>query len=378
MKQPAEGSGFQIGRIFGIAIYLHASWLIIFALIALTLRGYFQSLHPTWTPQQLWILGIATSVMFFVSLVFHELSHSMVARHYKIPVQSITLFVFGGLARIGREPDNAKQEVNIAIAGPLSSLFLGGCFWLIWRYVHGSEMVTSAASYLWWINVVLALFNLVPGFPLDGGRILRGIAWGITKNFTRATQIATTAGKVFGYAMILYGVWRAVNGNLFGGLWIAFIGWFLLSASQESFVQVAIRNTLTGVRAADIMTSDVPTVTRDMSIEEYVAEVLRTGKRAHIVIGAGTPVGLITLQAASSMPRDEWTTNSIQAVMLPLGQIHSATPDEPALGVLERMQNEDINQMPVISDGSIVGMIARDTILKVLQTRLQVGHLARQ
>jgi Zn-dependent protease/predicted transcriptional regulator len=378
MKQPSEGSGLQIGKIFGIPIYLHTSWLIIFALITLTLSQYFKSQHPGWTNTQHWTLGIVTSFLFFASVVFHELSHSVVAKHYKIPVQSITLFVFGGLARIAREPDNARQDFNIAIAGPLSSLFLGGCFWLVMRFVPGSDMVTAAAKWLWEINVTLALFNLVPGFPLDGGRVLRGIAWGITKDFTRATQIATTSGKVFAYAIILFGVWQALSGNWIGGLWMAFIGWFLLSASQESFVQVAIRNTLTGVRAADIMTREVPTVTRDMSIEEYVAEVLRTGKRAHIVTGAGTPVGLITLQRASRIPRDEWTSTSIQAAMLPVGHIHYAAPDEPALGVLERMQSEDINQMPVISEGSIVGMIARDTILHVLQTRLQVGHLARQ
>ncbi|MGA7918688.1 MAG: site-2 protease family protein [Candidatus Acidiferrales bacterium] len=376
LQPGSAATGFRLGRIFGIAIYLHSSWLIIFFLITLSLRTQFTSQHPAWSAQQHWALGIITSILFFCSVVFHELSHSVVAKHYKIPVESITLFVFGGLARIARDPSNAKQEFNIAIAGPLSSLFLGGCFWLVVRYFHGNELVVAACTWLWQINVLLALFNLVPGFPLDGGRILRGIAWGITGDFMRATKIASNAGRFFGYLLIFIGVWRAFNGDWVGGIWTAFIGWFLLSAARESYVQVAIRGTLTGLIAADVMTQDVPTVERNISVEDYVHEVLRTGRRCHIVTGAGRPVGLVTLHSARTLPRDEWANTSIQAVMMPIDHVHSASPQEPALGVLERMQAEDINQMPVVSDGQIVGMVARDTILRVLQTRLQLGHLA--
>jgi Zn-dependent protease/CBS domain-containing protein len=371
-------SGFRIGSIFGIPIYLHASWFIIFALITLSLSTQFTSQHPTWSREQHWALGIITSLLFFGSVIFHELSHSVVAMLYKVPVQSITLFVFGGLSRIEREPSSAKQEINIAIAGPLSSLFLGGCFWLAWHFRSGNDMVGAATHWLWQINVALAVFNLVPGFPLDGGRILRGVAWGITRNFQRATQIASITGKFFAYLLIIAGAWQALTGNWVGGIWTAFIGWFLLTAAQESYVQVAARTTLSNVHASDIMTSDIPTVARDMSLEEYVHEVLRTGRRFHVVTGAGKPVGLITLHAARTAPKDEWPNTSLQAVMLPIDRIHSASPEEPALAVLERMQREDINQMPVISEGRIVGMIARDTILRVLQTRLQLGHLAQQ
>lgn len=376
MAQPAHGSGIRLGQIFGIPIYLHPSWFIIFVLITVSLRTQFTSQHPGWTPAQHWTLGVITSVLFFASVVFHELSHSVVALRYRIPVKSITLFVFGGLSRIERDASNAKQEFNIAIAGPLASFFLAGCFWLIAHYWHGNEMVLGASKWLAGINLLLALFNLVPGFPLDGGRILRGITWGITGDFAKATEIASTAGRVFAYIMILVGIWEALNGNWVSGLWTAFIGWFLLSAAQESSAQVAMRNSLRGVLAADIMSRDIPTVARDISLEEYMQEVLRTGRRCHVVTGAGTPVGLVTLHAVRSVPREEWTSTSIQAVMLPLVRIHVASPDDPVLGVLERMQNEDINQMPVISDGQIVGMIGRDTILRALQTRLQIGHLA--
>jgi Zn-dependent protease/predicted transcriptional regulator len=377
-QDSAPPTGFQIGRVFGIPIYLHASWFIIFFLITLLLVRQLPSEHANWSPPQYWALGIITSILFFASVVFHELSHSTVAKHYRIPVASITLFVFGGLARITREPDNAKQEFNIAIAGPLSSIFLAGCFWLVARYFHRDDMVLAVATMLWRTNLALAIFNLVPGFPLDGGRILRGIAWGLTGNFTRATKISSTAGKIFAYLMIVFGVLRALNGDWVNGIWTAFIGWFLLSAAQESLMQVAMRHTLTDIRAADIMTRDIPTVPRDISVEDYVHEVLRTGRRCHIVTGAGRPVGLVTLHAARTLPREEWANTSIQAVMVPLDRIHAASPIEPALGILQRMQSEDINQMPVISDENIVGMIDRDTILRMLQTRLQVGHVAGQ
>jgi Zn-dependent protease/predicted transcriptional regulator len=376
LRTEPAASGFRLGHIFGIPIYLHASWLIIFLLITVTLAKQFTSQHPGWSQQQHWALGIITSVLFFCSVVFHEVSHSVIAKYYRIPVDSITLFIFGGLSRISRDPTKPMQEFNIAIAGPLSSLFLGGSFWLVAHYFHGNELIVAACTWLWQINVWLALFNLIPGFPLDGGRILRGIAWGITGDFTRATKIASNAGRLFAYLMIFIGVWQAFNGNPIGGLWIGFIGWFLLSAARESYAQVAIRNTLTGLIASDVMTQDVPTVERNISVEDYVHEVLRTGRRCHIVTGAGRPVGLVTLHSARTLPRDEWANTSIQAVMMPIDHVHSATPQEPALGVLERMQAEDVNQMPVVSDGQIVGMVARDTILRVLQTRLQLGHLA--
>jgi Zn-dependent protease/predicted transcriptional regulator len=377
MPQPPPPSGLRIGRIFGIPIYLHASWFIIFALITLSLATQFTADHPHWSPTQRWTLGIITSLLFFASVVFHELSHSIVARHYRIPVDSITLFVFGGLAHIERDPDSAGQEFNIAIAGPLSSLFLAGCFWLVAHYVHGSEMLTGVCKWLWEINALLAVFNLVPGFPLDGGRVLRGIVWGITKSFTRASQIASTSGRAFAYVMIFLGIWNALRGDWVNGLWLAFIGWFLLEAAKESFAQVALRSTLTGVRAEDIMTPEIPTVARDISLDDYIHEVLRTGRRSHIVTGAGTPVGLVTLHSARAVPRDEWNNTSIQAVMVPIDRVHSALPEEPVLQILERMQKEDINQMPVLSEGHIIGMIGRDTILRVLQTRLQAGQFTQ-
>src|ERR1700757_1826446 len=183
MAQPAQATGVPLGSIFGIPLYLHSSWFIIFLLITLSLRTQFTSQHPGWSPAQHWMLGVITSLLFFGSVMFHELSHSLVAMHYKIPVTSITLFVFGGLARIGREASSAKQEFNIAIAGPISSLFLSAVFYFVARYSGNLEMIGATARWLAEINFILAAFNLAPGFPLDGGRVLRSIVWRITDDF---------------------------------------------------------------------------------------------------------------------------------------------------------------------------------------------------
>ena len=371
-------SGIRIGQIFGISIYLHPSWFIIFVLITLSLRTQFTAQHPSWSPAQHWMLGVITSLLFFASVLFHELSHSLVAKHYKIPVASITLFVFGGLARITTEPSSAKQEFNIAIAGPISSFFLAAIFYLLGRHSGNLEMLGATAGWLAEINFILAVFNLAPGFPLDGGRVLRAIVWRITDDFSKATRVASRTGRVFAYLLIFAGIWIALRGNWFGGLWWVFIGWFLLSAAQESFTQAAIRNTLAGVLAADIMNRDVPIVPRDLSLEDYVHEVLRTGRRCHVVTGSGAPVGLVTFHAVQGIPRNEWQNTSIQATMRPLDNVKSASPSEPVLSILERMQAEDINQMPVLEGGRVVGMIARDSILRVVRTRLQAGHLAEQ
>jgi len=376
MPPQQRAPGLKIGHIFGIPIYLHPSWLIIFALITVMLGVQFTAQHPHWPPAERWTLGIVTSLLFFASVIFHEVSHSIVALHYKLPVRSITLFVFGGLSAIEKEPPSAGQEFKMAFAGPLSSLFLAGVFFVIWRYAHFGEFVGSMSYWLFEINLILGIFNLVPGFPLDGGRVLRAIVWGITKDYRKASKIASTSGRLIAYLMILVGIWQALEGNWFGGLWLAFIGWFLLEAAKETYVQVALRDSLDGVRTDDVMAREIPTVTRDTSIDEYIHQVLRTGRRAHIVVGGERPSGIVSLQSARHVPREEWATTSVQAVMVPMDKVQAAKPDEPVLQVLQRMQASDVSQMPVVSDGHIIGMIGRDSILQILQTHLHAEHHA--
>src|ERR1700730_4444168 len=373
-------SGLRIGRILGIPIYLDASWVIIFVLITMSLAVQFTQEHPQWTSAQHWTVGVATSLLFFASVLFHELSHSAVALSYKIRVVSITLFVFGGLARIGREPSNAIQEFNIAIAGPLASFFLAGVFYGLRLFFPYSTMTGALAAWLAETNAALAVFNLLPGFPLDGGRVFRAIVWGVTKDFTRATKVAGTSGKIVAYGMIVFGASHALQGQWRSGLWLAFIGWFLLNAAQESVAQIAIRETLSGLRAADVMSHEVPIVPRDISLDDYSQEVLRTGRRCHLVVTDERLVGMMNVHTLNSVPRDEWAHMSVQAVMIPREKILWASPDEPLLGLLERLLAANVNQMPVVSgtedDGAhIVGMVTRDSILRVMRTRAEVGPL---
>jgi len=373
--------GLKIGRILGIPIYLHASWVIIFFLITFSLAMQFTQEHPRWSATQHWTIGIVTSLLFFASVLFHELAHSVVAQYYKIQVVSITLFIFGGVARIGREPSKAIQEFNIAVAGPLASFFLYGVFYGLTRIFPYSEMLGALAAWLAFINVRLASFNLIPGFPLDGGRIFRAIVWGSTKNYVRATRIAGTSGKLVAYGIILYGAWHAMRGEWSAGLWLVFIGWFLLNAAQESVAQVAIRETLAGLSAADVMSHEVPAVEGHITLEEYGAEVLRTGRRCHLVLHDGRLVGMMNVHTLNAVPRNEWAHNSVQSAMIPREKILWTSPDEPLLRLLERLLSADVNQMPVVSgsgDGApqIVGMVTRDSILRVMQTRSELGSLA--
>ena len=376
-----RGAGFKIGRVFGIPIYLHSSWFLIFALITYQFGSEFSASNPNWSAGQGWSLGLLTSALFFGSVLFHELSHSIVAIRYRLPVSSITLFFFGGVARISREPDRPGQEFLIAAAGPVSSYFLAACFWLLAFYAPQHSMAAELGGQLSWINAMLATFNLVPGFPLDGGRLLRSIIWGITKNYTRATRIAAVGGQIVAYGMMAIGLWIAVQGYLggrdvIGGLWWVFIGWFLLTVARQSYAQVAARGALEGLRVSDIMTSDMATVQRDISLEEYAREVARTGRRAHLVMSGNQLVGLMTVEALQGVPREEWPMNSVQAVMLSRDGLPLAAPEDSAVELLERMRSANVDQMAVITGGNIVGMVTRDSISRAVQTRNDVGHLS--
>ena len=374
----AQSQGFRIGRVIGIPIYIDFSWIIIFGLISYALSSQFNQLHPQWSSAQHWTVGILTSLMFFGSVLLHELAHSVVAQRYKLKVVSITLFIFGGLARIAREPSKPLQEFNIAIAGPIASGFLAGLFFLMMLVFAHNEMVLALATYLCASNGLLALFNLLPGFPLDGGRIFRAIVWGATKDFTKATLVAGASGKLIAYGMILFGLWNTFRLHDWQGIWYVLIGWFLLTAANASVQQVTIRETLAGLTASDVMSHEVPTIPGNMSLDEYSAEVLRTGRRVHIVTSDSRLVGLMNVAALNTVPRDEWDMNSVQAVMVPRDRILWAAPEEPLQRLLERLMSADVNQMPVVQHGddgsaNIVGMVTRDAILRVIQTRSELG-----
>jgi Zn-dependent protease/CBS domain-containing protein len=373
--------GIQIGRIYGIPIFLHTSWFLIFGLIAFWFYSDFDALQLNLPTSRLVGLGIMTSLLFCGSLVLHEVAHSLVAKYYKIPVASIMLFVFGGVSRLTRDPATALQEFNIAVAGPLSSLVLAGGFDLVYRQAGSNQVLRTLAGSLAWINFILAMFNMIPGFPLDGGRVFRAIAWGITKDSARATRLTARCGQVVAFLMFGAGALEAVYGykgqsDPIQGIWLAFIGWFILTAAKQSQAQVEARGALEGLRVADIMTPELHTVGREISLEDYAREMVRTGRRAHLVVAGDQLVGLVTAEALNSAPQQDWDVTSVQAVMLPKDKLHWAAPEEPALSLLDRMRTVGMQQMPVIAGGSVVGIVTRDSILRVLQSRHELGSLA--
>ena len=277
---PIRTAGFRIAKILGIPIYLDATWLLIFGLITYMLAMDLRQLHPQWAPAEHWSLGILTSLLFFGSVLFHELAHSVVALHYKIPVHSITLFLFGGIARIGREPAKPIQEFNIAIAGPLASFLLAGAFGAMTLLFPSAQMVRALAKILGWSNFILAVFNLAPGFPLDGGRIFRAIVWGITKNFSRATLIAGSSGRVVAYALMGIGGYQALFRNpWYSGLWLGVIGLYLLNAAQQSIAQMTIREALAGLHASDVMSHEVPAIEGHITLENMAPKCCAPTRR---------------------------------------------------------------------------------------------------
>src|SRR5215471_3527201 len=375
--------GIRIGRILGIPIFVDFSWILIFGVFCYALsEQLFRLEHKEWTAAQDWAAGFSTSVLFFACVVLHELAHSVVAQAYKIKVLSITLFVFGGLARISREPTKAMQEFNIAVAGPLASGLLAGLFGGLSLLFPSDGLLRSPLQYLAGANVLVAAFNLLPGFPLDGGRMFRAMVWGATKDFARATRVAGASGKLIAYLLIAYGLGSVFTKN-YNNIWFVLIGLYLLNAAQVSVAQVTIRGALAGLCAADVMSQEVPTIPANMSLEEYSNEVLRTGRRMHIVTMGDRLSGLMNVAALNQVRRDEWNMNSVQAVMVPRDKIIWASPEEPLQRLLERLMAADVNQMPVVShggDGSahIVGIVTRDAILRVIQTRSELdsalGH----
>lgn len=369
-------SGIPLGRYFGISIRLHYSWFIIFVLITWALAtGYFPYNYPDWSHGTYWGIGLATSILFFVSVLLHELSHSLVAQAAGIPVKSITLFVFGGVSQIGREPGSSNVEFRMALAGPLSSLVISGIFWGIHVAVDELNQPAAALSYwLAWINAALAGFNLIPGFPMDGGRVLRSVIWWRTGDLRSATRIASTIGRVIGYLFIFGGIFWIFWGEWINGLWLALIGWFLENAAAGSYQQVAFHDILRGHKVSEVMTRECPAVSPRLTIEQLVHDhVLNTGRRCFPVVDDGRLLGLITLNDIKGVPRELRLIRTVEETMTPFAKLKWVKPDDDLSDVLHILTTEDVNQLPVVEDNTIVGMIARDNLLAFIRTRSELG-----
>lgn len=373
-------SSIPLGKIFGVSLRLHYSWFIIFPLITWTLSAiYFPATYPEWSMAMKIGAGLLTSLLYFSSVVIHELCHSLVAIREGIEIDSITLFFLGGVSQMKSEPKTAGDEFRMAVAGPLSSLILGGIFLGLFFTLDGAtdltaQFVAAVAFYIGYINVFLGVFNLIPGFPLDGGRVFRSIIWAISKDYQKSTKIASYIGRAFGYAFIAAGLFLIFTGDFYNGIWLAMIGWFLTNAAIGSYSQMLIQDLLKGHTAGEIMSHECIAVSPGMPIESFVNEImLNSAGRCYPVISDDLAEGLITLSDVKAIPRDEWSATPVRQAMTPIDKVISVSPGEELSKVLQIMAENDINQVPVIEEQKIVGMIARDTIINFIHVRSQLG-----
>jgi Zn-dependent protease/CBS domain-containing protein len=364
-----------IGRVLGIPIDLDYSWFLIAVLITWMLAvNYYPVEFKGSTSVEYWLMGAVTAVLFFVSIVIHELAHSWVALRYKVPVHRITLFVFGGVSQIAGEPPSATAEFLIAVVGPLTSLALAAVFFLAEPMLVNITPALAVAKYLALINGILALFNLIPGFPLDGGRVFRAIVWGATQNFRRATLIAASTGRFFGFLFIVVGVSQALRGNFVNGLWIAFIGWFLESAAVAQVQQQMVQGLLVGHKVSEVMGNGCTHVSGDTSLQELVdQEVLTHGRRCFLVDEGDRVVGLLTLDNIKEIPRPSWTTTTATQAMVAVEKLSRIDSNAELWTAMEKMGRDGINQVPVMLGNKLVGVLSTGDIVKYIQTLQQVG-----
>ncbi|XUX01357.1 MAG: site-2 protease family protein [Dehalogenimonas sp.] len=370
-------SSFKLGRILGIEIRIHISWLLIFAFLTWSLAvGYFPSLLPNSPTIEYWLLGAISSIALFASVLAHEIGHSIVARRNGIPVKDITLFIFGGASNITREAESAGAEFRMAFTGPLVSFVLGGLFFAIYFLAGGSGSKTAFNAvmvYLGQINLILGVFNLLPGFPLDGGRVFRSIIWKINHDAMKATRIAATTGQVIAYMFIFGGIAMAFVIGI-SGLWLAFIGWFLASAASASLQQSVLLETLKGVKIREIAGSAIKTGAPSLTIEQALSIMLESNQRALPVMNDGRMLGLVSMTDIKRTTRDNWPVETVDRIMTPAASLKTVAPEEDLTKALELMQSEDYNQLPVVSGGQLHGLISRSDLLNYIQLKHEVAR----
>ncbi len=371
----------SLGRWFGVQVSIHYSWFIIAGLITFSL-GELALRMSTASPLEAWGLAAATAILFFVFLVIHELSHAAVARAHGLPVRGIVLFALGGMAQAGGETPDARTEFLIGIVGPLVSAILGlaclaGARAMGPLHPLPRPLPQLLLSWLGAINLALAAFNLIPGYPLDGGRVLRSAIWAWTGSRERATLAASRVGELVAMLFMAWGIFQFFVGASFGGLWLAIIGFFIFEAAAGSHQQVEFRRLLEGVRVSDLMSRDLPVVDGHEDVEDFVEhELLKTGRRCFVVSEQGRLLGLMTAQEVKSVPRERWADTPLDRAMVPLAKIHAVDPSTSAWEAFEIMAREDLNQLPVVHDHTVDGLVSRGDLLKALQTRREVAGSA--
>ena len=368
---------WQIGRLFGIPLRVHVSWLIVFGLVSWSLAGgYFPAVLPDLPVWSYWAQAMVAAAMLFVSIILHELGHSLVARHHGVGIASITLFVFGGVSQMKEEPRTPREEFQVAVVGPLVSLALAGVFGglgLLGQRGEGMTASTAVLLYLGGINLLLAIFNMLPVFPLDGGRVLRAALWHRRRNFAAATRTAASVGRVFALGLMALGVLQLFAGR-FGGLWLMLIGWFVMQAGAASARQASLREALGELRVRDVMVTDPVTVRADASVAELIdGYVTRYTYGGYPVQRDGEVVGLVTLHDLRKVPRPEHAARRVDTIMTPLGPSLLVDPEASVFETFTRMVSGDAGRFVVADRGRVAGLITLNGILHLAQIRTSLG-----
>ncbi len=372
-------SQIRLFKVLGIPIRLDYSWFLIFLLVTWTLAaGYFPQHYPSLTTFTYWIMGAVAALFLFFSVLFHELCHSYIAEKSGIPIRGITLFIFGGVAEITKEPPDPKTEFKVAVAGPLSSFFLSAIFFstasLAGRYALNPS-ISAVLTYLGLINIVLGGFNLIPGFPLDGGRILRALLWHRMGDLKKATYISSRIGAGFGLFLIIMGVFNFFSGDFISGIWFVFIGFFLRQAAEGGYRQVLLKQSLTGIFIKDLMISEVVSIPEDTNIDTAVDEYFFKYRYDSFPVVSDRKIrGLISLENIKDLPKEQWSITRVGAVMDSDLDKLIIKPEEEAVNALAKMIKEGVGRLLVVEDGNLLGLITRRDILQLFKIKTDLGE----
>ena len=366
---------FRLGNIAGIDIRINYTWIFIFVFISWSLaQGFFPQSYPGWSTTTYWATGVIAALLLFASVLAHELSHSLTARSRGMSVNSITLFIFGGVSNLEDEPEEPKVELVMSMVGPLTSLGLAGAFWGFLQLVGDQQSpVAAILFYLALVNGLLGVFNLLPGFPLDGGRVLRSFLWQRTGSIVIATNIAATVGRFIGWGMVGFGIFQLLSGNFVGGLWLAFIGWFLASMADASRREMIMRQHLKGVKVSEVMDSEIEAINPTTSVQQLVDDIIhQRHRRAAPVADEGRVIGIVTVSDLKNLPQDKWQDTSVRDIMT-REPLYSVKPDDELDKAVKLITRHDVNQLLVLEKERLVGMLNRADLISHLQVRQELG-----
>lgn len=368
------GSSIKLFKVFGIEIRLDYSWFIIFALFAYFFGFiYFPSVLPGLNKGLLALITVITVIFVFISVLIHEMSHSLVARRKGTSVEKITLFLFGGMAQIEKEPETPYSELIMAIAGPAASFVVAAIFGVIWFFTKNIALVREPVGYLAIINIVLGVFNILPGYPLDGGRILRSIIWKTTGNLERATFIASTVGRVIGFAIIAAGIFFILTGNFLNGVWLAFIGWFIQSSAQMGYRQLIFETSIKGIKVRDIMNENIVNVTKDITIQDLVDDYFMKYRfgRFPVIEDEKTQrfIGVISLHDIKGVSKEEWPEVKIGDIVKSVSESEKVDMSTEISDAIKKMGKNDLGHLVIMSGNKLRGIITKSDVMRFIKIR---------